>query len=141
MTGGVLRGVRVVEIGHLLVPVLGPRAAQVGPGHEGMLATDLDLGLEGMGEIRVVPVRAAPVDQEHRHRARPRRDLREPFGIDGALDHMEPEAAGVRDRVAFRTILRGSVGLWRAGLRSAGLWSAGLWSAGLWSVGVRIAGV
>ena len=101
MTGGVLRGVRVVEIGYPLVPVLGPRAAQVGPGHEGMLATDLDLGLEGTGRIRVVPVRAAPVDQEHRHRARPRRDLREPFGIDGALDHMEPEAAGIRDRVAL----------------------------------------
>ena len=118
MTGGVLWGVRVVEIGHLLVPVLGPRAAQVGPGHEGMLATDLDPGLEGMGKIRVVPVRVAPVDQEHRHRARPHRDLREPFGMDGALDHMEPETAGVRDRVVLRVLLRGSAGLRSAGART-----------------------
>ena len=152
MTGGVLGGVRVVEIGHLLVPILGPRAAQVGPGHEGALAADLDLGLEGTGEIRVVPVRAAPVDQEHRHRARPRRDLRAPLDVDGPFDHVEPETVGVRDRMAFRVLLRGSAGLWivgsrligsritgpeRTGSRLIGSRITGPESAGLWSAGPR----
>ena len=50
----VLGRVGVVEVGDLLVPVLGPRAAQVRPGDEWLVAPDLDLRLEGVGEVGLV---------------------------------------------------------------------------------------
>ena len=54
MAGRVLGRVGVVEVGDLLVPVLGARAAQVRPRHERLLAAHLELRLEGVGEVGLV---------------------------------------------------------------------------------------
>ena len=69
MASRVLGRVGVVEVGHLLVPLRGPRAAQVRPRHEGAVASHLELGLEDVGDVGL-PLfrrdRSAVVHQEDR---------------------------------------------------------------------------
>ena len=67
MAGRVLGRVGVVQVGRLLVPVLGARAAQVGTGDEGPVAPDLQLGLEDVCAIRRILDRCAAVHQEDRN--------------------------------------------------------------------------
>ena len=59
MAGRILGRVGVVEIRDLLVPLRGPRPAQVRPRHEGAVASHLEFGLEDVGEDRVPPVSGA----------------------------------------------------------------------------------
>ena len=83
VTGGELGRVRVVEIGDPLVLLHGLRAAQVGSGHEGLVALDVDLGLEGVCEIGVVHVRLAPIDQEDGDGAGSHGNAGDARGVDG----------------------------------------------------------
>ena len=111
--GGVLRRIGVVEVGDPIVPVAGVRAAQVRPRHEALLGAHLDLGLEGVGPVRLGLVRRAPVDQEARHRTRaggqmraarphcvdrPFRDVKLQAVRAGNVAHDRPRAAVERDR-------------------------------------------
>ena len=103
MAGGVLGRVGVVKIGDLLVPLGGLRATQVRPRHKGMVAAHLDLGLEGVGDVGLVLVRRAVVDEKDRDRARALRDvLLEILRRDQPFDDMELEAAGAGHIVHHR---------------------------------------
>ena len=101
MAGRILGGVGIVEIGHLLVPLHGPRAAQVRPRHEGAVASHLELGLERVNDVGLSLWRSdrrAMVHQEDRDRACPLREV--PLEIlcgDGPRDDVELETAGVGD--------------------------------------------
>ena len=102
MTGGEFGHVRVVEIGHLFVPVLGLRAAQVRSGYEGPLALDFDFCLEGVCEVRVVLVRFAPVHQEDGDgpgSCGDSGDSGDACGVDGPYLRVERKAAAIGDVV------------------------------------------
>ena len=103
VTGGELGRIRVVEIGDLLVPVHGLRVAQVGSGDEGPLALDLDLGLEGVCEVRVVLVRLAPIDQKDRDGAGSRGNTGDARGVDGPDLRVQPKTVAVGDEVVVCT--------------------------------------
>ena len=111
VAGGVFRGVGVVQIRHPLVPIPLPRPAQIGPGHEGLLAADFDFGLEGEGKVWVVRLRCAPVHQKNGDRPRPGGDSGQPFGVDGPFVHMQAKAAGIRDGEI--SSLDGGLSRWR----------------------------
>ena len=97
MASGVFRGVGVVQVRHPFIPIPFPRPAQIGPGHEGLLAADFDFGLEGEGKVWVVRLRCAPVHQKNGDRPRPGGNSGQPFGVDGPFVHMQAKAAGIRD--------------------------------------------
>ena len=59
-------GVGVLEVGHLLVPVIAVPASQVGTGNEGLLGVQRQLGLKDIGGIAAHVGRGLPpVDQEN----------------------------------------------------------------------------
>ena len=97
--GGVLRRVGIVQVGDLLVPLLGVRPAQVRPRHEAVVRPHLDLGLEGVGAVGLLLVRRAPVYQEARHRARAGGQLRtvRPHRVDRALGDVKLQPPGAGD--------------------------------------------
>ncbi len=71
LADGVLEGVAILQVGHLLVPVLGAQAAEVGPGDERGVGVNFEGGLEHeAGVARFVGLWLAPVDEEDRHGAR-----------------------------------------------------------------------
>ena len=96
---GVLRRIGVVKVRDPVVPLAGTRRAQVGPGHEARVGAHLHLGLEGVGAVRLVLVRRAPVHQEARHRTRPGGELRgaQAHRVDRPLGDVELQAAGAGD--------------------------------------------
>ena len=107
MAGRVLGRVGVVEIGHLLVPLRGPRSAQVRPRHEGAVASHLDLGLEDVGEVGLPLLLARRARGGSRGTPRPSASRagcarRDPSRGDQPLDDVELEAAGIRDVVHHR---------------------------------------
>lgn len=57
-----LRG--ALQVGHLLVPFRRRSAAQVWPRQEELLAAHVDLRLEDAGDVGVVVVRHAAIDEE-----------------------------------------------------------------------------
>ena len=87
--GGVLGGVGVVEVGYPIVPIGRLYATRVRPRHEGLAATNLDLGLEGVGPVGIVVVRRTPVDQKNRHRPRSCGNPGESVGTDRPLIDVE----------------------------------------------------
>ena len=91
VAGGECGRVRVVEIGDLLVRVQRLLPAQVRSGHEGSLAPDLDLGLEGVCEIGIVLVRLAPVHQEDGDGTGSGRDTGDSRGVDGSHVRVQPQ--------------------------------------------------
>ena len=113
MTGGELGCIRVVQVGHLFVPVLGLRAAQVRSRYEGVLALDFDFCLEGVCEVRVVLVRFAPIHQEDGDGPGACGDSSDACGVDGPYLHVERKAAAIgnvvvacpRKRYRFRVFV------------------------------------
>src|SRR6266566_8721696 len=104
MAGRVLRRVSVVEVRHLLVPVLGQRTAQVRPWNEWVIAVHVDLSLEGVSQVGILLVRGAVVYEEDRDRARALGDvLREVLRGNVPLDDVELEAVRTGD-VVYRRI-------------------------------------
>ena len=99
MTGGELGCIRVVQVGHLFVPVLGLRAAQVRSRYEGVLALDFDFCLEGVCEVRVVLVRFAPIHQEDGDGPGSCGDSGDSCGVDGPYLRVERKAAAIGDVV------------------------------------------
>ena len=99
VTGGELGCIRVVQVGHLFVPVLGLRAAQVRSRYEGALALDFDFCLESVCEVRVVLVRFAPVHQEDGDGPGSCGDSGDACGVDGAYLRVERKAAAIGDVV------------------------------------------
>ena len=99
VTGGELGRIRVVQVGHLFVPVLGLRAAQVRSRYEGALALDFDFRLEGVCEVRVVLVRFAPVHQEDGDGPGSCGDPGDACGVDGPYVGVERKAAAIGDVV------------------------------------------
>ena len=84
-----------MQVGHLVVPVLALRAAQVGPRNEALLTPHLELGLEDKRPVRLIGECGASVDEEERDGARASGDLLlEAFGRDGALEEVELETVG-----------------------------------------------
>ena len=108
MAGGVLGGVGVMEVGYLIVPIRRLCAAWVRPRHEGLAAAYLDLGLEGVGAVRVGLVRGSPVDQENRHRPRSCGNPGESVGSDRPLVDVERETAGVGNNKVSGSMRSGS---------------------------------
>ena len=90
---------RVVQVGHLFVPVLGLRAAQVRSRYEDALALDFDFCLEGVCEVRVVLVRFAPIHQEDGDGPGSRGDSGDACGVDGPYLRVERKAAAIGDVV------------------------------------------
>ena len=94
VAGRVLRRVGVLQVGDLVVPFVGLRAAQVRPRHEAVLAADLELRLEGVGAVGAIGRRRATVDEEERHRPRAVRDL----PVEADRGHRSLEHAAARGR-------------------------------------------
>ena len=104
VAGRILRGIGVVQIGHLLIPLRRVRAAQVGPRHEPVVRFHFDLGLKGVRAVRLLAVGGAAVDEEARYGARAGGQQRagQVGGENRPLDHVELEAARVGDGVRRR---------------------------------------
>ena len=101
VTGCELGRVRVVKIGHLVVPVLGLRPPQVRSGHECMFPSDLDFGLEYIREVGVVLVRWAPVHQEDGDGPATRRDSGDSCSVDGPHLRVERKAAVIGNGIVI----------------------------------------
>ena len=97
-----------MEVGYLIVPIRRLCAAWVRPRHEGLAATDLDLGLEGVGAVRVGLVRGSPVDQKNRHRPRSCGNPGESVGSDRPLVDVERETTGVGNNKVAGSMRSGS---------------------------------
>ena len=98
MAGRELRGVGVVQVGDLLVPVRVP-GAQVRPRDERLLAAHFEPSLEDVGAIALLRVRIAIVDEEHRHGACVRRDPPvDPGGGQRSLQDVQLKPVGVGHR-------------------------------------------
>ena len=108
MAGDVLGSVGVVEVGYPIVPIRRLRATRVRPRHKGLATANLDLGLEGVGTVRVLVVRGSHVHEKDRHRPRARRNPGESVGTDRPLIHMERETAGVGNSQVAGSMLSGS---------------------------------
>ena len=84
-----------MQVGHLVVPVLALRAAQVGPRNEALLTPHLELRLEDKRPVRPIGECRPSIDEEERYRARAIGDLLfETLGRYGTLEQMELETVG-----------------------------------------------
>ena len=93
---GVLHRVGVLEVGHLLVPVVAVPAPQVWTGNEGLLGVQRQLGLKDIGSIAGHVGRRLPlVDQENGDRPGVGRDQ---VGVAHRADgHHDFQALAIRD--------------------------------------------
>jgi hypothetical protein len=68
---GKLEGIAVLQVGHAFIPIVALQAALVRSGDKGLVAVNVQLGLEGKGLIaEFVYLWGTTVDQKHRDRTR-----------------------------------------------------------------------
>ena len=98
VAGGVFRRVRVVQIRHAFIPIVGLRLPRIRARHKGLLALDFKLRLEGVGGIRQASLggRLALIHQKDGNGTGTRGNVSQFAGVQSAFPNMDVQPIRVR---------------------------------------------